>query len=183
MRKIKIFWLVAVLIVFFLNVPLIVESKTPLLEKDHENDCLPQSEFGLNNLRMGDSEIKVRKIFGKPQKIKQADEVDDGGPYIVYTYYYNKLEVDIVREKVDRLLTSAHKESTTSGIHPGLTLKEVINILGREPKEGFTPDKEYIFRTCPELIKGEMWDANYMLYFKFNEQKVLVSVKLIADRP
>lgn len=143
-------------------------------------DCLPISTFGLKGIRLWQSEDTVVTILGRPQSITHGWGEDDGGRYDVKTYHYNDLEIDIVRGNVDRIYTKSSKVRMPSGISVGHTAKQVIQILGRKPRNWQGTHSEFSIVTCPE--KG-VWIQEDYVTLTFDGNGIVQSIDYAANRP
>lgn len=143
-------------------------------------DCLPISTFGLKGIRLWQSEDTVVTILGRPQSITYGWGEDDGGRYDVKTYHYSDVEIDIVRGNVDRIYTKSNKVSMPSGIRVGHTAKQVIQILGRKPRDWQGTRSEFSIVTCPE--KG-VWIQEDYVTLKFDGDGMVQSIEYAANRP
>ena len=178
MREIQLICLL--LYVFCFATFSIGSSESPIVLVDGGHfDCLPVSTFGLKDIRLWKPEIIVSGTLGEPNAITMGGGEDDGGSYDVKTYHYDHLQIDIVRGKVDRIFTMSDKVTMPSGIRVGYTIDQVIQILGRKPRDWQGTQSEFNIVTCP--VNGEWVQEDYVT-LKFNN-KVLVSIEYAANRP
>ena len=154
------------------------ESPTVLVDGGHF-DCLPVSTFGLEGIRLWKSENTVLETLGDPNSITIGGGEDDGGRYAIKTYHYDHLQIDIVRGRVDRIYTMSNKVELPSGITVGYSMDQVIQILGRKPRDWQGTQSEFSIVTCP--VNGDWVQEDYVT-LKFNNN-VLTSVEYAANRP
>ena len=155
------------------------KTTTVLVDGGHF-DCLPVSTFGLKGIRLWKPEHTVAKTMGKPNSITTGRGEDDGGWYDIKTYHYEHLQVDIVRGRVDRIYTVSNKVATPLGIRVGYTMEQVVQSLGRKPRDWQGTQSEFSIVTCP--VDGD-WIQNDYVNLKFNKSKLLTSIEYAANRP
>ena len=146
--------------------------------------CVAPSEFTIAGLRL-DDEMAALQPLGSPDALTRGFGEDDGGDYVVTTYHYGGLEVDVVRGRVDRIEAHAPAWPTPAGLTAGMQRTGAMLILGREPDPEYLHDGIYSFSGCPEWRDGELvWDnTNSYFDFAFDDDARLAFVRLIADRP
>ena len=178
MKKIQFLFLL--LSVFSFATFSIGSSKSPTVLVDGGHfDCLPVSTFGLKGIRLWKPENTVLEAVGKPRSITHGGGEDDGGMYDIETYHYDHLQIDIVRGRVDRIYTTSDKVAMPSGIRVGYTMDQVIQILGRKPRDWQGTQSEFNIVTCP--VNGKWVQEDYVS-LKFSN-KVLISIEYVANRP
>lgn len=155
------------------------EQPVVLIDGGHF-DCLPVATFGLKGLRLWQPEAQVTVLLGKPGAIEMGGSEDDGGPYEVRTYNYGDLKVDIVRGLIDRIFTDSSHVAMESGIRVGQSMKQVVEILGRRPRDWQGEGFEFSIVTCP--VNGKWVQEDYV-DLNFNADKILVSIDYAANRP
>jgi hypothetical protein len=171
--------LLSLLMVTFASSPGAEEKGTVLIDGGHF-DCLPVSTFGLKGLRLWQPEVQVTALLGKPESIAISGSEDDGGPYEIRTYDYGDLKVDIVRGRIDRIYTDSGKVAMESGIRVGQNMKQVVETLGRRPRDWQGEGFEFSIVTCP--VNGKWVQEDYV-DLNFNADKILVSIEYAANRP
>lgn len=179
MRKLQFLFLLLYILAFSTFSIGLSADATVLVDGGHF-DCLPVSTFGLKGIRLWKPENTVLKALGKPNSITTGSGEDDGGMYDIKTYHYDHLQIDIVRGRVDRMYTVSDKIAMPSGVRVGYTMDQVIQILGRKPRDWQGTQSEFIIVTCP--VNGEWVQEDYV-YLKFNSNKVLTSIYYAANRP
>jgi hypothetical protein len=179
MRKLQLLFLLLYILSFATFSIGSSESPTVLVNGGHF-DCLPVSTFGLQGIRLWKPENTVSKTLGDPNTITIGGGEDDGGRYDIKTYHYDHLQIDIVRGKVDRIYTMSNKVAMPSGIRVGYTMDQVIQILGRKPRDWQGTQSEFSVVTCP--VNGDWVQEDYV-NLKFNNNKVLTSIEYSANRP
>jgi hypothetical protein len=155
------------------------ESPTVLVDGG-DFDCLPVSTFGLEGMRLWKPENTVPETLGEPNSIIFGWGEDDGGRYDVKTYRYDHLQIDIVRGRVDRIFTTSDKIAMPPGIRVGYTIDQVVQILGRKPRNWQDTQTEFSVVTCP--VDGDWVQEDYVT-LKFNGNKVVASIEYAANRP
>ena len=145
--------------------------------------CVATSEFSVAGLQLYD-DMAALHLLGSPNSLTRGFGEDDGGGYVLNTYHYGGLEVDIVRGRVDRIEARSPRWPTPSGLVAGMERAEALALLGREPDPEYLHDGVYSFSGCPEWRGGELvWHDSWYLEFAFNEEGRLEFVRLFADRP
>lgn len=145
--------------------------------------CVATSEFSVAGLQLYD-DMAALHLLGSPNSLTRGFGEDDGGGYVLNTYHYGGLEVDIVRGRVDRIEARSPHWPTPSGLAAGMERAEALALLGREPDPEHLHDGVYSFSGCPEWRDGELvWHDSWYLEFAFNEEGRLEFVRLFADRP
>ena len=145
--------------------------------------CVATSEFTIAGLRLYDGMAGLESL-GSLNSISRGFGEDDGGGYVLSTYHYGGLEVDIVRDSIDRIEARSPHWSTPTGLVAGMERAEALALLGREPDPEYLHDGVYSFAGCPEWRDGELvWHDSWYLEFAFDEDSRLGFVRLIADRP
>ena len=138
------------------------------------------STFGLKDLRLSEPEETIREVLGEPDSISVGWGEDDGGRHDVVTYHYEGFQVDAVRGYVDRIYTASNNVSMPSGITPGQSMDQVVELLGRAPR-GWTPVKSsFYIVTCP--VDGKWLQEDYVT-LEFDSEKVLISIEYATSRP
>jgi hypothetical protein len=146
--------------------------------------CALSSEFTLAGLKLYD-EMTALRALGSPNSLSRGFGEDDGGSYVLTTYHYGGLEVDVVRGRIDRIEAQSPAWQTPAGLAAGMDRAQALALLGREPNPDHLNGGAYSFNGCPEWRDGELvWD-NINNYFEiaFGEDERLSFVRLIADRP
>ncbi len=145
--------------------------------------CVATSEFTIAGLKLyGD--MTALESLGSLNSISRGFGEDDGGGYVLSTYHYGGLEVDIVRDSIDRIEARSPHWPTPSGLKAGMERADAMALLGREPDPEYLHDGVYSFSGCPEWRGGELvWHDSWYLEFAFNEEGRLEFVRLFADRP
>jgi hypothetical protein len=175
--------LICLSILYILTFPAVSKGediKNSVLIDGGNFDCLPVSTFGLKGIRLWKPENTILKTLGKPNSITIGGGEDDGGLYDIKTYKYSDLEIDVVRGDVDRIYTNSSKVSMPSGIRVGHSMKQVIQILGRQPRDWQGTDSEFNIVTCP--VNGKWVQEDYVK-LRFNKKKILISIEYSANRP
>lgn len=146
--------------------------------------CAQASEFTIAGLKLYDDMAALRAL-GSPNSLSRGFGEDDGGGYVLTTYHYGGLEVDVVRGRIDRIEALAPTWRTPTGLVAGMDRAEALALLGREPDPDNRNGGAYSFNGCPEWRDGELvWDnTNNYLEFAFGTDNRLEFVRLIADRP
>jgi hypothetical protein len=156
------------------------EEQPAVLVDGGHFDCLPVATFGLKGLRLWQPEAQVTAHLGEPASIETGGNEDDGGPYEVRTYNYGDLQVDIVRGLIDRIFTDSADVAMESGIRVGQSMRQVIEILGRRPRDWQGEGLEFSIVTCPV---NDKWVQEDYVDLNFNADKILVSIEYAANRP
>jgi hypothetical protein len=173
------FWFIG----FLLLTPSLVVAAgagKPLLKDGGHFDCLSIAGFGLRGVRLWEPEDEAKDKLGAPLRVTEGVGEDDGGRYPETTYHYADMEISIVRGAVDRIYTASPRVSMDSGIRVGLSRAEVIEILGREPRDWQSDEGGFSIVTCPE--DGEWVQEDY-LDLQFDEAGILESIEFSANRP
>lgn len=146
--------------------------------------CVTTSEFTIAGLTLYD-EIAALEPLGAPNSLTRGFGEDDGGGYVLTTYHYGGLAVDMVRGRIDRIEARSPHWPTPAGLKAGMTRAEALALLGREPDLDHLHDGVYSFSGCPEWRDGELvWDNTDNYFdFAFGEDGRLAFIRLIADRP
>jgi len=97
----------------------------PLSAQNDTAYCVPSSEFALGRIRLLDYGPDVRELLGVPLSETPDWDEDDGGPYPLIHLRYRDLLVDLGRDRVQMLETSAPTLSLPSGVRVGSTVAEV----------------------------------------------------------
>jgi len=101
----------------------------PLSAQNDTAYCVPSSEFALGRIRLLDYGPDVREVLGAPLSETPDWDEDDGGQYRLVHLRYRDLLVDLGRDRVQMLETSAPTLSLPSGVRVGSTIKEVAERL------------------------------------------------------
>lgn len=146
--------------------------------------CAAPTEFTIAGLKLYDGMAALQPL-GAPNSLTRGFGEDDGGGYVVTTYHYGGLEVDIVRDRIDRIEARAPTWPTPAGLKAGMEQAEALALMGREPDPEHLHDGVYSFTGCPEWRDGELvWDnGNNYFEFAFGKDGRLSFIRLIADRP
>lgn len=145
--------------------------------------CVATSELTIAGLKLY-GEMAALDPLGSPNSLTRGFGEDDGGGYVLTTYHYGGLEVDVVRGRIDRIEARSPAWPTPTGLAAGMERAEAIALLGREPDPGHLHDGVYSFAGCPEWRDGELvWHDSWYLEFAFGEEGRLAFIRLIADRP
>ena len=146
--------------------------------------CIAPSEFTIAGLKLYD-EMPALQLLGSPNSLTRGFGEDDGGGYVVTTYHYGGLAVDVVRDRIDRIEARSPHWPTPAGLKAGMEHAEALALMGREPDPDHLHEGVYSFSGCPEWRDGELvWDnGNNYFEFAFNEDGRLAFIRLIADRP
>ncbi len=155
-------------------------EKAPALRDGGHFDCFPIAAFGLRGVRLWEPEIQAKEKLGEPLRRSEGGGEDDGGWYLEVTYHYQDMEVSIVRGVVDRIYTTSPRVSMDSGVRVGLSMTEVVELLGRTPRDWQGGDREFSIVTCPE--NGEWVQEDYVS-LKFDEAGILNSIEFLTNRP
>lgn len=155
-----------------------------VLPDEPQFQCVAPSEFTIAGLSLYD-EIAALQALGSPNALTRGFGEDDGGGYVLTTYHFGGLEVDMVRGRVDRIEAHAPDWPTPAGLMAGMERAEVMLMLGREPDPEYLHDGVYSFSSCPEWRDGELvWNnTNNYFDFAFDDDARLAFIRLIADRP
>ena len=146
--------------------------------------CVAASDFSIAGLTLYD-DMAALQALGAPGSLSRGFGEDDGGGYVLTTYHYGGLEVDVVRGRIDRIEARAPAWPTPAGLATGMERTEALAIMGREPDPEHLHDGIYSFNGCPEWRGGELvWDnAENYFEFAFGEDGRLAFIRLIANRP
>ena len=146
--------------------------------------CVAPAEFTIAGLALYD-ELTALQPLGAPNSLTRGFGEDDGGGYVLTTYHYGGLEVDVVRGRIDRIEARAPAWPTPAGMKAGMDRAAALALLGREPDPEHLHDGVYSFNGCPEWRGGELvWDnAENYFEFAFAEDDRLAFIRLIANRP
>jgi len=146
--------------------------------------CVAATQFTLAGLKLYDDMAALQPL-GAPNSLTRGFGEDDGGGYVLTTYHYGGLEVDVVRGRIDRIEARAPTWPTPAGLAAGMERAEALALMGSEPDPKNLHDGKYSFTGCPEWRGGELvWDnMNNYFEFAFNEDGRLAFIRLIADRP
>lgn len=155
-----------------------------VLPDEPEFQCVAPAEFTIAGLILYD-EMAALQPLGVPNLLTRGFGEDDGGGYVVTTYHYGRLEVDIVRGRVDRIEARSPHWPTPAGLKAGMERAEAMGLMGREPDPEHLHKGVYSFGGCPEWRDGELvWDnADNYFDFAFGEDGRLAFIRLVADRP
>lgn len=144
-----------------------------------DSACLPFSELALSGVALGDAEKKVLRHLGKPRKVLKETHEDGAGAYILTTFHYPDVNVDVVRGIVIRLFTSSPNAMTPSGIKTGQTHNQVFVLLGLEMNTiGQSKKTIHVLKTCPDAGQARSGKMKLM----FNENRILSTIEIRADR-
>jgi hypothetical protein len=146
--------------------------------------CVAPTEFTIAGLKLYD-ELAALQPPGAPNSLTRGSGEDDGGGYVLTTYHYVGLAVDVVRGRIDRIEARAPAWPTPGRLKAGMEQAEALALMGREPDPEHLHDGVYSFSGCPEWRDGELvWDnvKNYF-DFAFAGDGRLAFIRLIADRP
>lgn len=146
--------------------------------------CVAAAEFTIAGLRLYD-EMAALQPLGAPNSLTRGLGEDDGGGYVLTTYHYGGLEVNVVRGRIDRIEAHSPAWPTPAGLAAGMERAEALALMGGEPDPDHLRDGVYSFTGCPEWRDGKLiWD-NIDNYFElaFNDSGRLAFIRLIADRP
>jgi len=91
--------------------------------------CLAANELALDGISLHMSATAARRRLGSPQRIVNDSGVDDGGTYVVERWHYHLLMVEVVRGRVDRVVTTSSQVRTPAGLRVGVTIAEVRSVL------------------------------------------------------
>jgi hypothetical protein len=146
--------------------------------------CVAPADFTIAGLKLYD-EMAALQPLGAPNSLTRGSGEDDGGGYVVTTYHYGGLEVDIVRGRIDRIEARDPAWPTPGGLKAGMERAEALALMGREPDPEHLHNGIYSFSGCPEWRDGELvWDnVNNYFDFAFAGDGRLAFIRLIADRP
>lgn len=146
--------------------------------------CVAPTEFTIAGLKLYDGMAALQPL-GAPNSLTRGFGEDDGGGYVLATYHYGGLAVDVVRGRIDRIEARAPAWPTPAGLKAGMERTEAMLMLGREPDPEHLHKGVYSFSGCPEWRDGELvWDnMNNYFDFAFGEDGRLSFIRLIADRP
>ncbi len=155
-----------------------------VLPDEPEFQCVANSEFSIAGLKLH-QEMAALGALGTPNSLVRGFGEDDGGGYVLTTYRYGGLEVDVVRGRIDRIEARAPAWPTPAGLMAGMERAETLALLGHAPDPDHLHDGVYSFSGCPEWRGGELaWDhANNYFEFAFGADGRLAFIRLIADRP
>lgn len=154
------------------------------LPDEPQFQCVAPTEFTIAGVKLYDDMAALQPL-GSPSSLTRGFGEDDGGSYVLTTYHYGGLEVDIVRGRIDRIEAHAPHWPTPAGLMAGMERAETLGLMGRGPDPEHLHDGVYSFNGCPEWRGGELvWDnMNNYFEFAFGEDGRLSLVRLIADRP
>ena len=155
-----------------------------VLPDEPQFQCVATGEFTLAGLKLY-AEMAALEPLGAPKSLSRGTGEDDGGEYVLTTYDYGGLTVDVVRGHIDRIEARSPLWQTPIGLKAGMTRAEAVALLGREPDPENLHGGVYGFSGCPEWRDGELvWDNtdNYF-EFAFGENGRLAFLRLVADRP
>jgi len=146
--------------------------------------CVAPPEFPIAGLKLYDG-LAALQPLGAPNSLTRGFGEDDGGGYVVTTYHYGGLEVDIVRDRIDRIEARAPAWPTPAGLKAGMERTAALALMGRAPNPEHLHDGVSSFSGCPEWRDGELvWDnVNNYFDFAFAGDGRLSFIRLIADRP
>lgn len=181
--------LVSVAITAGLSSPLLGAGETGVLRlvrvlpDEPPFQCALASEFTIAGLKLYDDMAALRAL-GSPNSLSRGFGEDDGGGYVLTTYRYGGLEVDVVRGRIDRIEVHSPTWPTPAGLAAGMERAQALALLGREPDPDHLNVRVYSFNGCPEWRDGEVvWDnINNYLEFAFGSDDRLSFVRLVADR-
>jgi hypothetical protein len=97
--------------------------------QQYEMFCLPQSQLKLAGVELGADSQQVRRTLGRPVRMVRDSGADDGGVYPILRLSYKQLQVDIGRDRVERLATTSSVPALPSGIRVGMSIEEVGRLL------------------------------------------------------
>jgi hypothetical protein len=157
-----------------------VGQEAPTLKDGGHFDCLSIADFGLRGVRLWEPEATAKDKPGESLWITKGSGEDDGGPYSEITHHYADMEVSIVRGAVDRIYTATPGVGMSSGIKVGLAMDQVVEVLGRAPRDWQESDRKFSIVTCPE--DGEWVQEDYV-DMQFDETEILRSIEFFAHRP
>ena len=150
-----------------------------IINMKNNNFCIPKEHFGIKDLRPWDKKEKLISTLGKPKKITQSTDVDDGGEYKVFTYHYEYIRIDIARNLIDKIVITSNKYSMSSNIKTGITKKQLSNILNVNLEKKTLTNNSFGVVRCTEK---DIWYMDYVT-FKFNETDILREIRFEANRP
>ena len=113
--------------------------------------CVAPAEFAIAGLKLYDEMVALGPL-GSPNSLTRGFGEDDGGGYVVTTYRYGGLEVDIVRGRIDRIEARAPAWPTPAGLKAGMERAEALALMGREPDPEHLHDGVYSFSGGPFLV-------------------------------
>jgi hypothetical protein len=159
------------------------QSATTRLVILDDFDCLPSGTFGLASIRLRMAESAMLKRLGRPRSITKGEGEDDGGGYVVMTYHYPTLVIDVVREEVDRIHTSSARPRTPEGIRVGDTREEVAKILGKSPRHWAANEVRVWLVSCPEETEGGLLYRDDYVTYQFTPEDRVESITYQVERP
>jgi hypothetical protein len=135
-----------------------------------KSGTIAYSKIGIGGINLSMSEANVKKILGKPIKVKNSDSPAVGK---VRNLTYKDISIDLVEDvnkkgiySVFKVNTKSSKYLTPNSIRVGDTYAKVIKIYGKttESKQGKTILLGY---------QGNLKDAPAALIFKIENGKVV----------
>jgi hypothetical protein len=148
--------------------------------EDSVGQCMLSEEFTVAGLYLGDP-LAVLDRLGTPRGLTSSYGEDDGGGYIAYTYRYDGLAVEIVRDMIDLITAAGPGRATPSGLRVGMARVDVIRVLGNMPGVDYATDTGYSFPAC-QTPDGRNWSFMYF-ELNFDTDDRLATIRLVADRP
>lgn len=124
-------------------------SATPVLQEASEfglvYDCLPETEFSLDGVKMGDPLSALGKL-GTPERIDQGSFSDE----IVDRMSLVGADIDFFQDVVVTMTATSPKWQMPSGLRVGLTRGDVVSILGRVPNGSKPTSQRFYIDACSE---------------------------------
>lgn len=141
-----------------------------LVIQTDSTSCLPDSEFGLGEIKFSFTPDSIREKVGEPDSI--STEIDFNSE----TWHYEHYEISIVNNHIYYMLSKNTITSTPSGLKIGLTKSEVSQILfGQNPG---------LFKISPETTNVQIvnCDIEYFMVLDFESNK-LINLGMGIDLP
>ncbi len=143
-------------------------------------DCIPVENFGLRGVRLWEPEESIIKRLGRPQSISYSDGVDDGGPYDITIYHYPDMDVEAIRQHVDRIIATSSAVAMPSGIRLGDSRTDIRTKFGRQPRSLSPETDEIHLVTCP--VNGQWVQEDYVT-LELDASGHLTVIRYEANRP
>ncbi|MGO4917201.1 hypothetical protein [Pseudogemmobacter sp. W21_MBD1_M6] len=135
-------------------------------------DCLPATEFNLNDVSMGDPLDTLGKL-GSPETVTDPF----GSGELIDRMFLVGASIDIFQDRVYGMSATSPDWRTPSGLKVGLTRGEVIRILGRVPSGYDATSDGFYTQVCSDT--PDAVDA-WSILIEFGQNKRVETISFVS---
>ena len=173
-------------IFIFFCIYLSVVQAVPNDSKSISNSCMPNSEMKIAGIVLGEEMDSVYEKLGTPNN-KRSKKVEVFlHPLEIITY--PDVEIQMVTSnvpRVQRITCNTPNCGTPSGIKPGKSMVDVLQIVGFNVEENdfldYRMGNKYFIPRCTGA--NELNDVEQVFGFEINDKDIITSIEMFWEPP